>query len=136
MPEDKKQNPVDSIDEVGSVNINNEVVSIIAGLATTEVQGVVGMSGGIVGGIAEMLGQKNLSKGVKINLVENQVVIDLYVIIEYGVNIPDTAMKIQEKVKEQVEQMSGVDVAEINIHVQGVKSSEKIKEKQSEQILK
>ena len=78
------------------------------------------MSGGIAGGIAELLGRKNQSKGVKVTIGEKQVNIDLYVVMEYGVKIPDVAWEIQEKVKKAVETMTGLNVIEVNIHVQGV----------------
>ncbi|MCK8826630.1 Asp23/Gls24 family envelope stress response protein [Natroniella acetigena] len=105
---------------VGAIRIANEVVSIIAGLAATEVEGVAGMSGGLAGGIAEMLGKKNLTKGVKVEVGETEAAIDLYVIMNYGVSIPDISWKIQESVKNAIENMTGLDVVEVNIHVQGV----------------
>lgn len=114
--------------EIGSVRITDEVVSIIAGLAAAEVSGVAGMSGGLAGGIAELLGKKNMSKGVKANIKENKVSIDLYVILDYGVCIPDVAIKMQEKVKEAVETMTSMEVVEINIHIQGVTHIETVKE--------
>ena len=107
-------------DELGSIRITDEVVAIIAGIAATEVAGVAGMSGGIAGGIAEMLGRKNLSKGVKVEVGEKEAAIDLYIIVEYGYRIPDIAWEIQEKVKKSVETMTGLNVIEVNIHVQGV----------------
>lgn len=106
--------------EAGSVRIANEVVSIIAGLAAMEVDGVAGMSGGVVDGFAELLKKKNLAKGVKVEVGEKQAAIDLFVIIEYGAKIPDTAYLIQENVKRAVESMTGLDVVEVNVHVQGV----------------
>jgi uncharacterized alkaline shock family protein YloU len=106
--------------ELGSIRIADEVVAIIAGLAATEVEGVAGMSGGIAGGIAEMLGRKNLSKGVKVEVGEKEAAVDLFVIVEYGVRIPDVAMKIQERVKRSIESMTGLKVVEVNVHVQGV----------------
>lgn len=107
-------------DELGSIKITEEVVAIIAGMAATEVPGVASMSGGIAGGIAEALGRKNLSKGVKVEVGEKEAAIDLYVIVEYGCRIPDVAWNIQEKVKKAVETMTGLSVVEVNIHVQGV----------------
>lgn len=115
--EETNQNPVD---EMGAVKISDEVVAIIAGIAATEVQGVAGMSGGIAGGIAEMLGRKNLSKGVKVEVGEKEAAIDLYIIVEYGCRIPEVSWDIQEKVKNSVETMTGLKVIEVNIHVQGV----------------
>lgn len=107
-------------DEIGGVKIADEVVAIIAGIAATEVPGVAGMSGGIAGGIAEMLGRKNLSKGVKVEVGEKEAAVDLYIIVEYGSRIPDVAWEIQEKVKKSVETMTGLNVIEVNIHIQGV----------------
>ncbi|MCR4434265.1 MAG: Asp23/Gls24 family envelope stress response protein [Clostridiales bacterium] len=107
-------------DELGAVKITDEVVAIIAGIAATEVPGVAGMSGGIAGGIAEMLGRKNLSKGVKVEVGEKEAAIDLYIIVDYGCRIPDIAWEIQEKVKKSVETMTGLEVVEVNIHIQGV----------------
>lgn len=109
-----------AVNEIGAIKITDEVVAIIAGIAATEVPGVAGMSGGIAGGIAEALGRKNLSKGVKVEAGEKEAAIDLYIIVEYGFRIPDVAWSIQEKVKKAVENMTGLNVIEVNIHIQGV----------------
>jgi len=106
--------------DVGSIRIADEVVGIIAGMAATEVPGVAGMSAGLVGGIAEMLGKKNLAKGVKVEVGEREAAIDLYIIVEYGVRIPDIALRVQESVKRGIESMTGLDVVEVNVHIQGV----------------
>lgn len=106
--------------DVGTIRIADEVVGIIAGLAATEIAGVAGMSAGLVGGIAEMLGKKNLSKGVKVEVGEREAAVDLFIIVEYGVRIPDVALTVQENVKRAIESMTGLDVVEVNIHVQGV----------------
>ena len=107
--------------DMGVVKISDEVVGVIAGLATTEVKGIVGMSASLVGGITQILaGKKNLSKGVKVSVGENSAAIDLYVVVEYGVRIPDVAMEIQENVKKAVESMTGLNVSAVNIHVQNV----------------
>ena len=105
---------------LGSIRIADEVVSIIAGLAATEVEGIAGMSGGIAGGIAEMLGRKNFAKGVKVEVGEKEAPLDLYIIVKYGVRIPDVALAAQENVKQAIENMTGLSVVEVNIHVQGV----------------
>lgn len=105
---------------VGSIRIADEVVSIIAGLAATEVEGIAAMSGGLVGGIAEILGKKNFAKGVKVEVGEREAAVDLYIIVEYGVRIPDVALKVQENVKRSIESMTGLNVVEVNVHVQGV----------------
>ncbi len=106
--------------ELGSIRIADEVVSIIAGLAATEVPGISGMSGGVVGGIAEKLGRRNLSKGVKVEVGEKEAAVDLDVIVEYAVRIPEVAIRVQESVKRAIESMTGLTVIEVNIHVQGV----------------
>ncbi|WP_368487830.1 Asp23/Gls24 family envelope stress response protein [Clostridium sp. BJN0013] len=106
---------------MGIVKISDEVVGVIAGLATTEIDGIVGMSASLVGGITQILtGKKNLSKGVKVSVGENNAAIDLYVVVEYGVRIPDVALKVQRNVKRAVESITGLEVSAINIHVQDV----------------
>ena len=106
--------------ELGDVRIANEVVAVIAGLAAVEVDGVAGMSGGIAGGIAELLGRKNLAKGVKVEVGEAQAAVDLFVVVDFGVRIPDGAYHIHENVKRAIETMTGLQVVEVNVHVQGV----------------
>lgn len=115
----------------GTIKIANEVVRIIAGLAATEISGVYSMSGGIAGGITEALGMKNLAKGVKVEVGEKEAAIDLFVIVDYGVRIPDVAWQIQENVKRAVESMTGLSVVEVNVHVQGVKFAEQEEEDRS-----
>ena len=105
---------------IGSIRIADEVVSIIAGLAATEIEGVAGMSGGIAGGIAEMLGKKSLTKGVKVEVGEKEAAVDLYIIVKYGIRIPEVALSAQENVKRAIETMTGLTVVEVNVHVQGV----------------
>jgi uncharacterized alkaline shock family protein YloU len=122
---------LDSENEIGSVRIADEVVAIIAGLAATEVPGVAGMSGGLAGGIAEMLGRKNLTRGVKVEVGERQAAVDLFLIVDYGVKIPEVAWRVQENVKKAIESMTGLDVVEVNIHVQGVKISGEEKEEEA-----
>ena len=115
-----EENAQSVVNEIGAIKITDEVVAIIAGIAATEVPGVAGMSGGIAGGIAEALGRKNLSKGVKVEAGEKEAAIDLFIIVEYGFRIPEVAWSIQEKVKKAVEEMTGLNVIEVNIHIQGV----------------
>lgn len=106
--------------EVNGIKISEEVVAIIAGMAASEVKGVSSMNGGFVGGISEILGKKNFAKGVKVQVGEKEATIDLYITVEYGCRIPDIAWEIQNKVKTAVENMTGLKVVEVNIHVQGV----------------
>ncbi|AKA70197.1 MULTISPECIES: Asp23/Gls24 family envelope stress response protein [Clostridium] len=115
--EDNVKNEID----LGIVKISDEVVGVIAGLATTEVKGIVGMSASLVGGITQILsGKKNLSKGVKVSVGESSAAIDLYVVVEYGIRIPDVALEVQDNVKKAVESMTGLSVSAVNIHVQNV----------------
>jgi len=120
-------------EERGAIKIANEVVSIIAGIAATEVEGVAGMSGGVVGGIAEILGRKSLSKGVKVEVGEKETAVDLFVIINYGSSIPDVAWKIQDNVQQAIEVMTGLEVIEINVHVQGVHFEDEEEQEEEEE---
>lgn len=103
-----------------AVKIADEVVGVIAGIAAAEVEGVFSMSGGVVSGIGEMLGKRNFSKGVRVEVGERQAALDLFVVMEYGVRIPDVARQVQENVKRTVETMTGLEVVEVNVHVAGV----------------
>jgi len=106
------------------IKIADEVVAVIAGKAVTEVQGVAEMSGGFAGGIGEVLsGKKNLAKGIKVIVTEKEAKIDVNIIVEYGVRIPEIAFEIQTKVKKAVETMTGLKVTEVNVHVQGVNTN-------------
>ncbi len=116
----EKALPTKKETKLGSIRIADEVVSIIAGLAATELDGIAGMSAGLVGGIAEILGRKNFAKGVKVEVGEKEAAVDLYIIVKYGVRIPDVALAAQENVKQAIETMTGLSVVEVNVHVQGV----------------
>lgn len=107
-------------EEFGEVHIANEVVAIIAGLAATEVDGVTGMLGSLTGDLVELLGKKNLSKGVAVQVTDESLSLDLSIIVDFGVSIPEVCKKIQEKVKSAVETMTGLQVEEVNIKVAGV----------------
>lgn len=120
--------------ELGAIRIADEVVSIIAGLAATEIEGVASMSGGIAGGIAEALGRKNFSKGVKVEVGEEETSVDLFLIIRYGSRIPDVAWEVQENVKKAIENMTGLKVIKVNVHVQGVNFPQQAKEKEEETV--
>ncbi|HHV73735.1 MAG TPA: Asp23/Gls24 family envelope stress response protein [Thermoanaerobacterium sp.] len=116
--------------EFGTIKISDDVVAVIAGLAATEVPGVAGMSGGVVNGITEMLGRKNLSKGVKVQVGEKEAAVDLYIVVDYGVRIPEIAWNVQENVKKAIETMTGLKVVEVNIHIQGVNMEKEQKSKE------
>ncbi len=121
------------------IKISNDVVAVIAGVAVSEVQGVSGMAGGFAGGITEVLsGKKNLAKGIKVEIEDEKVKIDVNIIVEYGSRIPDVAFEIQNRVKKSVENMTGLKVEEVNVHVQGVntdvvKSDENKEEEKTEE---
>lgn len=115
------------------IQISSDVVAVIAGVAVSEVQGVSGMSGGFAGGITEVLsGKKNLAKGIKVEIDEDTAKIDVNIIVEYGSRIPDVAFEIQNRVKKSVENMTGLKVEEVNVHVQGVNTDTVMNEKEDE----
>ncbi len=124
--------PEVSEDKIGNVKISTEVVATVAGIAAGEIKGVAGMNGSALGGIADILGgKKNKGKGVKVELGEDSCVLDLYIVVDYGVRIPDIAWEVQENVKNSVESMTGMTVEKINIHIEGV-SFEKEKKAEAE----
>lgn len=130
----EKAAPVESkIPEGDSVRISPDVIGIITGIAATEVEGIAGMSGGIVDGIAEKLGRKDFSKGIKVRLEGEAVSFDLNVVVDYGVRIMETAKKLKQKVRETVEEVTGLTVASINIHVIGINLPKEKSEKMSEE---
>jgi len=122
--------------EIGTIQIAPEVIAVIAGLATVEVSGVAGMSGGLAGGIAELLGRKNLAKGVKVEVGQKEAAVDVSIIVEYGYRIPDVASEIQRSVKRSIETMTGLSVVEVNVHVHDVhfKSAEKAEEEETHRV--
>ena len=107
-------------DTIGEVRIADEVVAIIAGLAATEVDGVDSMAGNITNELVGKLGMKILSKGVKVDVTEEHVSVDLSLNIKYGYNIPEVSERVQERVKSAIENMTGLTVADVNIRVVGV----------------
>ena len=110
--------------DTNGIQIADDVVAVIAGVAVAEVPGVAGMSGGFAGGITEVLsGKKNLAKGIKVEVGEKETRIDVNIIVEYGSRIPDVAFEIQNRVKKAVETMTGLKVVGVNVHVQGVSTN-------------
>lgn len=117
------------------IQISNDVVAVIAGVAVSEVSGVAGMAGGFAGGISEVFsGKKNLAKGIKVEVAENQAKIDVNIIVEYGSRIPDVAFEIQNRVKKAVESMTGLKVEEVNVHIQGVNTDSTKEEAKQEEV--
>ena len=124
-------NEIELSEGKNEIKIADDVVAVIAGVAVAEVSGVHDMSGGFAGGISEVLsGKKNLAKGIKVEVGDKDTKIDVNIIVEYGVRIPDVAFDIQNRVKKAVETMTGLVVTEVNVHVQGVNTE--IKEETEE----
>lgn len=119
--------------ESDSVRIAAEVIGILAGIAASEVPGIAGMSGGLVGGIAEKLGRRDLAKGIRVYQEGNKVKLDVNIIVEYGVKISEVAKKLRQTVRTSVEQTTGLSVVAINVHVLGIhinKEDDKAREEQ------
>ena len=116
-----EQNNEEKVEIATNLNISEDVIGIIAGLAASEVEGIAGMTLGFVDGINQILGSsKKYSKGVKIELNGKKVTVDIFVNVKYGVRIPDVAWAAQTAVKNAVENMTGLEVAAVNINVQGI----------------
>ena len=118
--ENRNTHKVYEKDKIGEVQIADEVVAIIAGLAATEVDGVDSMAGNITNELVGKLGMKNLSKGVKVDVTEEHVSVDLSLNIRYGYSIPSVSEQVQEKVSTAIENMTGLEVADVNIRIAGV----------------
>lgn len=107
-------------DDIGDVRIADEVVAIIAGLAATEAEGVSSMAGNITNEIVSRLGMKNLSKGIMIEVMEDEVKVDVAINIAYGFSIPEVSSRVQDKVKNAIENMTGLNVAVVNVRIASV----------------
>ena len=132
-----EENEIKEVEEVENgkegIKISSDVIAVIAGVAVSEVQGVSSMAGGFAGGISEVLsGKKNLAKGIKVDTTDNKAKIDVNIIVEYGARIPDVAFEIQNRVKTAVENMTGLKVEEVNVHVQGVNTESLTEEAKEE----
>lgn len=106
--------------EKGTVNISEEVVAAIAALAVSEVEGVYGLSSSFTADLAELLGRKNMSKGMKLSIEEETVTVECFVVITYGFEIPVVASAIQENVINAIESMTGLKVAAVNVDICGI----------------
>ena len=108
----------------GDVQIADEEIAVIAGLAATEVKGVSKMSGNITKEIISKLGMKNLSKGVKVSFQSNQLMVQVAIVLKYGYSIPKVSSMVQEKVKTAIENMTGITVKEVSVHILGIDKEE------------
>ena len=104
----------------GTVHVADDVVAVIAGLAATEVKGVAAMAGNITNELMSKVGRKNLAKGVKVAVNGKRVKVALAIMMEFGYNIPGTCSKVQERVKSAIENMTGLEVSDVNVHVASV----------------
>ena len=109
----------------GKVSFSNEVISTIVARATENIDGVAAAAGNIVSGVTEFFGVKNPSKGVKVEVGEEEVAVDLNLSVKYGVNIPDVCAKVRKSVEEAVTNMTGLRVREININIANIVMDEK-----------
>lgn len=105
---------------LGKIEIAPEVIEVIAGIAASEVEGVAGMRGNFATGVVERLGKKNHGKGVKVELTETGIKIDVYCLMKFGISIPSVAGKIQENIRQALLNMTALEAEEVNIHVTGV----------------
>jgi uncharacterized alkaline shock family protein YloU len=106
---------------IGIVKISDEVVSVIAGIAASEITGVVEISPGVTTGITQMItGKKNVGKGVKVNVEDGATSVDIILSVLYGVRIPEVVSQVQENVKKTVEAITGLKVSAVNVFVQNI----------------
>ncbi len=129
MSEEKKSKDVGTKDAVlkpdpsnegDSIRISSEVIAVITSIISSDIPGVAGMSGGVVGGIAERLGRYDMTRGIKVQVNEDRVSIDMNIIVEYGISIVDTTDKLKKEVRTNVEKTTGLKVEAININVLGI----------------
>ncbi|MED9904221.1 MAG: Asp23/Gls24 family envelope stress response protein [Lachnospiraceae bacterium] len=118
--EDRNTFVLQDDENIGAVQIADDVVVMIAGLAAREVDGVSAMAGNMTGELMSKVGVKNLNKGVKVDIFDKNVTVDLAVVVEYGYNIPAICQKVQTKVKAAIENMTGLNVTDVNIRIAGV----------------
>ena len=104
----------------GTITYSSDVIATIAGLAAVEIEGISGMSGNLVSGITEFLGKKDFTKGIKVDIIESDVTVDIYLVVKYGIEIHKAAAKVQENVHKAIESMTSLHPVATNIHVQGI----------------
>lgn len=118
---------------LGKVEIAPEVIEVIAGIAASEIEGVASMRGNFAAGVVERLGKKNHGKGVKVELAEEGIIIDVYCVMIFGVSIPTVAQKIQDNIRQALLNMTALEVNEVNIHVVGIQFESKTQEAEIDQ---
>lgn len=122
MPESKNQEHIagETVNAYGSIKISEDAIAGIVSMVAAQIKGISAMSGSMAAGLTEMLGKKNLTKGVKVELNDQDVIIALYIFVEYGVKIPKLALEIQNQVRDSIHTMTGLRVKEVNVYVQGI----------------
>lgn len=118
---------------LGKVEIAPEVIEVIAGIAASEIEGVASMRGNFAAGVVERLGKKNHGKGVKVDLTEEGIIIEVYCVMIFGVSIPNVAQKIQDNIRQALLNMTALEVNEVNIHVVGIQFESKTQEVEIDQ---
>ncbi|WP_078379781.1 Asp23/Gls24 family envelope stress response protein [Sutcliffiella halmapala] len=111
---------MDNNGTLGKVEIAPEVIEVIAGIAASEVEGVSQMRGNFAAGVVERLGKKNHGKGVKVDLSEEGIKVDVYCVMQFGISIPTVAQKVQDNIRQALLNMTALEITEVNIHVVGV----------------
>jgi len=117
MSETRKGNEIQTVTQYGTINFASDVIAVIAGLATAEIKGIAGMSGT---GLADFLGRKNLTKGVKVSVVEDKVSLDLNVVVTYGFKLQEVAANVQNNVRKAIETMTGLEVVSVGVYIQNI----------------
>jgi uncharacterized alkaline shock family protein YloU len=120
---------------LGKVEIAPEVIEVIASIASSEVEGVASMRGNFASGVVERLGKKNHGKGVRVELTDEGIIVDVYVVMNFGVSIPTVAKNIQDSIRQTLDTMTALKVDEVNIHVVGVQFENQKHEVEIEQEL-
>lgn len=134
MSSEKGMTVEEKVAENGKIIFAPDVVATIAGLAATEIKGIAGMSSGMVDGIAQMLGRKNLTKGVKVEVGAQEAAVDVSVIVLYGHRIHEVCREVQAAIKQAIETMTGLKVVQVNVMVQAVSFEKEPKEPKPEKI--
>jgi len=117
MAETKKGNEIQKVTDHGTINFATDVIATIAGLATSEVKGIASMSGT---GLADFLGRKNLTKGIKVSVAENKVSLEASVVVTYGAKLQEVAVDVQNSIRKAIETMTGLEVATIDVNIQNI----------------
>ena len=120
-----------NLDGLGKIEIAPEVIEVIAGIAASEIDGVATMRGNFAAGVVERLGKKNHGKGIRVDLSDNQIKIDVYCILNFGVSIPKVAQSIQENVRQALYNMTGLETDEVNIHIVNINFETQKEEQQN-----